>query len=482
MPPPHPNIEEVVVLHIYDLSMGAARSMSMMLLGRQIDLIPHTGIVYHDREYFFGGGIKALPPNEVTEIFGLQPVERLILGRSLKTEEELHVFLRHISPRFTMDSYNLFSNNCNHFSSTLSSFLIGAPIPSRITDIPRLVLSTPLGSLLGQTMSGMNNRFGAMSGGDPFSALAESRGVSRHEMSSSMTAIIPRGEPALSTFPTTVTSVTSLSSLTGTPLLSISIMELNEAFFRLDQLFTEAGRLIEFESLKQFIRSGNESGMLSESIFSTLANSLHNERYCVAALYVLRVLVLNESCVNLMINNGCVDFILTTLISPMEGVFRSSQATVLSLVFISNSLAHNFLPLSKEMINKVVRILSSHLSNTSSSVRTAAAILALNSVNHLMVYSDPINHSELFSSLLVDKGLVTETDEKALWYRLVAAGRLVLRSGNEIQSEHLIIFHQSLDEISKRTHISDEIKRLILDVMNVTNNVTNQRWVKLEES
>lgn len=479
MPPPHPNIEEVVVLHIYDLSMGAARSMSMMLLGTQIDLIPHTGIVYRNREYFFGGGIKALPPNEVTEIFGLHPVERLILGRSLKTEEELHAFLRHISPRFTMDSYDLFSNNCNHFSSTLSSFLIGAPIPSRITDIPRLVLSTPLGALLGQTMTGMNNRFGAMSGGDPFSALTESRGVSRHEISSNMSAIITREESALSTFPKTITF---LSSLTGTPLLSISIMEVNEAFFRLDQLFTEAGRLIEFESLKQFIRSGNESGMLSESVFSTFANSLNNERYCVAALYVLRILVLNESCLNLMINNGCVDLILATLISPMEGVFRSSQATVLSLVFISNSLAHNFSPLLKETINKVVRILSSHLSNTSSSVRTAAAILALNSLNHFMVDSDPINHSELVSSLLVDKGLVTETDEKVLRFRLVAAGRLVLRSGNEIQSEHLIIFRQSLDEISKRTHLCDEIKRLVLEVLSVTNNVTNQQRVKLEES
>lgn len=479
MPPPHPNIEEVVVLHIYDLSMGAARSMSMMLLGTQIDLIPHTGIVYRNREYFFGGGIKALPPNEVTEIFGLQPVERLILGRSLKTEEELYVFLRHISPRFTMDSYDLFSNNCNHFSSTLSSFLIGAPIPSRITDIPRLVLSTPLGSLLGQTMTGMNNRFGAISGGDPFSALAESRGVSRHELSSSMTSIITREESALSTFPKTITS---LSLLIGTPLLSINIMEVNEAFFRLDQLFTEAGRLIEFESLKQFIRSGNESGMLSESIISSLAGSLNNERYCVAALYVLRILVLNESCVNLMINNGCVDLILTTLISPMEGVFRSSQATVLSLVFISNSLAHSSSSLSKETINKVVRILSSHLSNTSSSVRTAAAILALNSVSHLMVYSDPINHSELVSSLLVDKGLVTETNEKALRYWIVAAGILVLRSGNEIQPEHLIIFCKSLDEISKRSLLSEEIKRLVLEVMNVTNNVTNQQREKLEES
>jgi len=335
-----------------------------------------------------------------------------------------------------------------------------------------------MGALLGQTMTGMNNRFGAMSGGDPFSAVAESRGVSHHEISSSITAIIPRAEAAISAFPT----VTSLLSSPETPLLSSSILEVNDAFFRLDQLFTEAGRLIEFESLKQFIRSGNDCGMPSESIISTLTSSLNNERYCVAALYVLRVLVLHESCLNLIINNGCFDFILTTLTSSIEGVSRSSQATVLSLVFISNSLAHRSSSLLKETMSKVVRIISPHLLDTSSSVRTAAAILALNSVTHLIINSDPINHSELVSSLLVNKGLVTETDKKALRFRLLAAGRLVLRSGNEIQSEHLIIFRQSLDEIRKRTLLSEEIKRLILEVLNITNDVTNQRRVKLEES
>ena len=30
---------------VYDLSMGMARAMSPMLLGRTIDLIPHTGVV-----------------------------------------------------------------------------------------------------------------------------------------------------------------------------------------------------------------------------------------------------------------------------------------------------------------------------------------------------------------------------------------------------------------------------------------------------
>ncbi len=89
-------------------------------------MIPHTGIVYRNLEYSFGGGIRALPPSEVVKVFGLLPVERLNLGKTYKTEEELQVFLRQISSRFTMESYDLFSNNCNHFSlffANLSDFV-----------------------------------------------------------------------------------------------------------------------------------------------------------------------------------------------------------------------------------------------------------------------------------------------------------------------------------------------------------------------
>jgi hypothetical protein len=47
-----------VVLHLYDLSMGMARAMSMAFIGKQIDCIPHTGIVVYGHEYFYGGGIQ----------------------------------------------------------------------------------------------------------------------------------------------------------------------------------------------------------------------------------------------------------------------------------------------------------------------------------------------------------------------------------------------------------------------------------------
>ena len=42
-----------VRVHVYDLSMGMARQMSLALIGRHLDIVPHTGIVVYDKEYFF---------------------------------------------------------------------------------------------------------------------------------------------------------------------------------------------------------------------------------------------------------------------------------------------------------------------------------------------------------------------------------------------------------------------------------------------
>eukprot|EP00527_Entomoneis_sp_CCMP2396_P008887 CAMPEP_0198146230 /NCGR_PEP_ID=MMETSP1443-20131203/28244_1 /TAXON_ID=186043 /ORGANISM="Entomoneis sp., Strain CCMP2396" /LENGTH=56 /DNA_ID=CAMNT_0043810117 /DNA_START=71 /DNA_END=237 /DNA_ORIENTATION=+ len=47
-----------VHLAIYDLSHGMARNLSAQFLGSDhaIDVIPHSGLVVHGSEYFFGSG------------------------------------------------------------------------------------------------------------------------------------------------------------------------------------------------------------------------------------------------------------------------------------------------------------------------------------------------------------------------------------------------------------------------------------------
>ena len=59
-----------VQLYVYDLSQGMASSMSMAMIGKQIDGIWHTGLVVYGKEYFYGGGISWANPG--TTPFGKQ--------------------------------------------------------------------------------------------------------------------------------------------------------------------------------------------------------------------------------------------------------------------------------------------------------------------------------------------------------------------------------------------------------------------------
>ena len=127
---------DAVVVHVYDLSQGMAAAMSPMLLGRRIDLVPHTGVVLRAREFFYGGGIVSMPPHRVVERFGMRPNEALVLGRTRRSDAEVRAFLAEVRPRFTPERYDLLRHNCNTFSSAFCMFLIDIPVPRRIMEIP----------------------------------------------------------------------------------------------------------------------------------------------------------------------------------------------------------------------------------------------------------------------------------------------------------------------------------------------------------
>jgi hypothetical protein len=86
-----------------------AAQMSQALIGKQIDYIPHTGIVVYGVEYFFGGGIQKMPPAQVESTFGLRPVKTEVLGTTDITQDVFHTFLAGISSRFTPETYGTYS-------------------------------------------------------------------------------------------------------------------------------------------------------------------------------------------------------------------------------------------------------------------------------------------------------------------------------------------------------------------------------------
>ena len=159
---------ERVTLRVYDLSQGMAAAMSQQLLGQRLDIVPHTGVFVYGKEWFFSGsmgGIQAMPT------WGVMPIHETIeLGATEVPEELFAAFIDEIRERYTGETYNLLRNNCNHFSSAATEFLIGQQIPDRILGLPERVLATPLGQALAPMLDQMGRRMdplGAAGGAPP---------------------------------------------------------------------------------------------------------------------------------------------------------------------------------------------------------------------------------------------------------------------------------------------------------------------------
>ncbi|KAF3531494.1 hypothetical protein DY000_02043717, partial [Brassica cretica] len=134
-----------VTLNVYDLSRGLARQLSASLLGKVIEGVWHTGIVVYGNEYFFGGGIQHLPAG--TTPYGA-PLRTVEMGETHVPKDVFEMYLEEISPRYTAESYNLLTHNCNNFSSEVSQFLVGKGIPDYILQLPSEVMNSPMGGLL----------------------------------------------------------------------------------------------------------------------------------------------------------------------------------------------------------------------------------------------------------------------------------------------------------------------------------------------
>jgi hypothetical protein len=136
-----------VQVYIYDLSQGMARQMGPALGLHDLEGVWHTGIVIHNMEIFFGGGgIEHCLPG--TTMLG-QPLEKKLLGNTNIDVDNLTLYLRNIGQsEFNGSRYDLFTHNCNNFSSALAKFLGVQDIPQHILDLPQKVMASPMAALL----------------------------------------------------------------------------------------------------------------------------------------------------------------------------------------------------------------------------------------------------------------------------------------------------------------------------------------------
>lgn len=153
-----------VELLLYDISSGASRHASPLLLGHNFEAIYHTGILAFDREFWYGG--KIFHNNPPTSAFGtplarsgevpLQPsyyrpeLQVVHLGYTFVNSIE---FNRHLSEdlafKYTPDSYEVLTHNCNSFCEDAARFLTGSGIPTQVLELPQRMMASPVAQMLG---------------------------------------------------------------------------------------------------------------------------------------------------------------------------------------------------------------------------------------------------------------------------------------------------------------------------------------------
>ncbi|KAL7752975.1 hypothetical protein RI367_001426 [Sorochytrium milnesiophthora] len=107
-----------------------------------------VGIEGHHNEYCFGGhefpgltGVFEMPAGEA--VAGVVFRQKIFVGVSDRTDEELNALLDNLRGQFTGTSYNLLSKNCNHFTEAACVALTGCAPPSWINRIAGVVKMVP---------------------------------------------------------------------------------------------------------------------------------------------------------------------------------------------------------------------------------------------------------------------------------------------------------------------------------------------------
>lgn len=75
------------------------------------------------------------------------------LGATEIPEEMFVEMLHDIAPRFSMRTYHVFENNCNHFTNAVAEILLGDGIPKDIINQPKDFLATPMGQMFAPMMA-----------------------------------------------------------------------------------------------------------------------------------------------------------------------------------------------------------------------------------------------------------------------------------------------------------------------------------------
>ena len=136
-----------VSLVFYDISSSATKNLSRILFGKKIEGIWHTSILAFGYEWWYGGDCFQSRPFSTP--FGTTPTRIEDIGTTTRTIQELKEFVRtKMRKKYNYNSYDVISNNCNHFTNDVSHFLVHRGIRKSIVTLPNELLSGGLAKIM----------------------------------------------------------------------------------------------------------------------------------------------------------------------------------------------------------------------------------------------------------------------------------------------------------------------------------------------
>lgn len=136
-----------IQIYVYDISHGLAKAYSRSIIGIELDAIYHTSIVAYGNEYYFDreGPVKTAAGKSR---FGI-PQQVLDSGETFIPQDIFEEYLNELkTERFKLGSYDLFYNNCNHFTNELIQFANNSELDPKILNLPEQVLTSPNGQFI----------------------------------------------------------------------------------------------------------------------------------------------------------------------------------------------------------------------------------------------------------------------------------------------------------------------------------------------
>jgi len=135
-----------VILHMYDISNGLAKQVSKSLLGEETEGVWHTGVVAFGNEYYFAGDAIY---NDIGQTKFGTPKRVIHVGYTFWHQADFHKFIcDEMKPLFHRGTYDVISNNCNHYSDCLLNFLVNKSVPDDVMRQPELLKRSRLASEL----------------------------------------------------------------------------------------------------------------------------------------------------------------------------------------------------------------------------------------------------------------------------------------------------------------------------------------------